>query len=281
MRTEKGTFLSSTDGTMLVWQAWLPESPPKALVVLAHGYGEHCDRYGHVGEAMTSAGYALYALDHRGHGRSGGERGVIPDYNSFLDDFGALIGMAQTDQPGLTCFIYGHSMGGNIALVYALTRPDDLAGVIATGPLLKFSVEPSGLKVALANVLDKVAPNFSLSGNVASSSICRDETVVKAYEDDPLVHDKLSMRLGKEMITYGDYSLDHATDLAIPALLMHGSEDQLTSPAATRRFADRASRAQDADVTYIEYPGLYHELHNEPEQDQVFADMIAWLDART
>lgn len=265
------------DGVDIYWQAWLPDTAAKAVVVLSHGYSEHCNRYAHVGAALTDAGYALCALDHRGHGRSGGGRGQVPAYETFLDDYGQVIAMARAAHPGVKCFIYGHSMGGNIALVYAITRPENLSGVIATGPLLGFAIKPPGWKVVLANVLNEVAPNFSMSAGLETEALCRDESVVQDYVDDPLVHDRLSTRLGKEWLRQSDFALEHAGELLIPALLMHGSADRLTSPAATRQFAERAS---NADVTFIEYAGMYHELHNEPEQAKVFTDMIGWLNER-
>ncbi len=277
MQNEAGTFLSTANGAKIFWQVWLPGTAVKAVVVLAHGYGEHCDRYGHVGEALAGAGYALYALDHHGHGRSDGGRGQLPGFDCYLNDFGALIEMAQSAHPGVKTFIYGHSMGGCIALNYALTRPENLAGVIATGSLLKFGVEPPALKTAFVKLLDKVVPNLTLSGDIDTSTICRDEAVVEAYVNDPLVHDQLSMRLGKEMMSRAAYALDHAGDLAIPALLMHGGADRLTSPLGTRLFVERVKHD---DVTHIEYEGLYHEIHNEPEQEKVIADIIAWLYVR-
>lgn len=277
MQHEQGTYRSSRDNTQISWRAWLPDAPAKGVVALSHGYGEHAGRYGHVGEAFTGAGYGLYALDHRGHGRSGGGRGQIPGYDCLLDDYGALIGMSRERHLDAPVFIYGHSMGGNIALSYALDRPDGLAGVMATGPLLRAADSAPGWKIRLAKLMGSVAPTIALSGNVDSASICRDPSVVEAYEDDPLVHDQMSARLGKALIEQGEYLMNHAAQLTIPALLMHGTADQVTSPTATREFAERAT---DADVTHIEYPDLYHELHNEPEQEVVFGDMITWLDAK-
>ncbi len=277
MEHEQGAYQSPRDDTQITWQAWLPDSAARAVVVLAHGYGEHSGRYEHVGEMLTGAGYALYALDHRGHGRSGGGRGQIPSYDCLLDDYGTLIGMAREMHPDVPLFIYGHSMGGNIALTYAVERPDRLAGVMVTGPLLRFTDSAPAWKISMAKILGRVAPTITLSGNVETSSICRDPSVVDAYESDPLVHDQMSARLGKELIEHGEYLLAHADKLTIPALLMHGAADQLTSPAATKQFAGRAS---NCDVTYIEYPELYHELHNEPEQDEILAEMVSWLDAR-
>lgn len=277
MQHEQGTYRSSRDNTQISWRAWLPDTPVKGVVALSHGYGEHSGRYEHVGDKLTGTGYALYALDHRGHGQSGGGRGQIPSYDCLLDDYGTLIGMAQDRHPDVPLFIYGHSMGGNIALSYAVDRPDGLAGVMVTGPLLRFTDAAPAWKITMAKIIGSVAPTITLSGNVETTSICRDPLVVDAYEADPLVHDQMSARLGKALIERGEYLLEHADKLAIPALLMHGTADQLTSPVATRQFAERAT---NADVTHIEYPGLYHELHNEPEQDEILAEMIGWLDAR-
>ncbi len=266
--------IRAADGLPLYWQAWKPEGDVKAVVVLAHGLGEHSGRYAHVAGALTAAGYSVYALDHRGHGQSGGPRGHVPDYTSLLDDFGLIIKMAQRENPGKKVFIYGHSLGGNIVLNYALRRPEGLAGVIAQGAGLKLAFEPPGWKMSLARLMSNIWPSFAQGNELERAALSRDPAVVQAYEEDPLVHDRITARLFVGFMEAAEYALEHAGEIRLPVLLLHGGDDRLTDPAGTRLFYERAGTD---DRSLRIYEGLYHEIHNEPEQEQVFRDIIAWL----
>lgn len=275
MQQQEGTF-KSTDGKInLYWQKWLPEGETKAVVVLAHGLGEYSGRYHHVAQALTEQGYAFYALDHYGHGKSGGPRGHAPSYNVILDDFEQLIQMAQQDHPEKKVFVYGHSMGGNIVLNYALRRPQGFSGVIATGPWLRLPDGPSGPVVTILKLLSRVVPTFTIDNGLDLDNLSRDRAVVEAYQNDPLVHPKISLRLASEMASAAEWALKAAPQLTLPALLMHGGADHLTGPAGTREFYENAG---GSDKTHREWEGLYHEIHNEPEQEQVFEFMLGWLD---
>jgi alpha-beta hydrolase superfamily lysophospholipase len=263
----------SRDGLELAARGWKPENP-KAVVVLVHGLGEHSNRYQHVAEAFTKAGYALQAFDLRGHGQSAGQRGHTPRYDNLMDDITDFITDAQKRFPGLPVFLYGHSMGGNQVINYALRSPQALKGVIATGPWLKLAIDPPAALVLLAKLLNNIVPNFSLASGLSQNALSRDPQVISKYAADPLVHDKISVRLYTSMFGSGFWASEHAAELKIPMLLMHGSADKLTSALASQEFSRNVGKA----VTLRIWEGFYHEIHNEPEKADVIQTMVNWLD---
>jgi len=266
----------SFDGLTMYARGWAPEKEPKAVICLVHGLGEHVGRYEHVGQAFANAGYALLGLDHRGHGKSGGQRGHTPAYDALLEDVAALIRQARERYPARPCFLYGHSMGGNLVINYALRRKADLDGVIATGPFLKLAFQPPAVKVALGRMMNNIAPGFTQTSGLETAALSRDANVVKAYVNDPLVHDKISARLFVSLFDSGQYAFDRPSEFPLPMLLMHGSADRLTSAAASRQFG----AAAPPFVTTRLWDGFFHEIHNEPEKDEVLKAMIAWLDGQ-
>ncbi|MBV6397478.1 MAG: Monoacylglycerol lipase [Anaerolineales bacterium] len=266
----------SFDNLTMYSKCWAPEKEPRAVVCLVHGLGEHIGRYEHVGRAFTDAGYALLGFDHRGHGRSGGQRGHTPAYEALLDDMAALLRQAGERYPARPYFLYGHSMGGNLVINYALRRKADLGGVIATGPFLKLAFQPPAVKVALGRMMNNIAPGFTQTSGLETAALSRDSNVVQAYINDPLVHNKISARLFVSLFDSGQYAFDHPSEFPLPMLLMHGSADRLTSAAASRQFG----AAAPAFVTMRLWDGFFHEIHNEPEKDEVLKAMIAWLDGQ-
>ena len=263
----------SRDGLELLARGWKPENP-KAVVVLVHGLGEHSNRYQHVAQAFNASGYAMQAFDVRGHGDSGGARGHTPAYESLMNDITDFIDDARKRYPGLPVFLYGHSMGGNQAINYSLRSPQVLKGVIATGPWLRLAFDPPVAKIMVAKILNGIAPSFSLASGLSQEALSRDPEVVRKYATDPLVHDRISVKLYTSLYGNGLWALEHAADLKIPMLLMHGSADKLTSAPASQEFAKKAGSL----VTLRIWDGFYHEIHNEPEKAEVIQAMIAWLD---
>lgn len=255
---------------------WLPAAAPRAVVCLVHGLGEHSGRYGLVAEALTAAGFALNAFDLPGHGRSPGQRGHVRSYEACLADIQGLLDEAARRMPGKPLFLYGQSLGGNLALNFVLRRRPQLAGVIATAPLLRLAFEPPRAKVLLAKAMGRVWPSFSNVCGCDAAALTRDPEVVRAYVDDPLAHDLISAGLFVQMTRGGLWALEHASELSVPALVMHGSADQLTSADASRQFAERAGRGCALRI----WEGAWHELHHEPEREAVFAHLVAWLNER-
>ncbi len=265
--------LHTIDGLELFTQGWKTETEPKGVICLVHGLGEHSSRYAHLADVLVKAGYPLLTFDLRGHGRSGGKRGHIPSYQIFLDDVKLLLGEAKKRYPHAPKFLYGHSMGGGLVLNYALRRQTPLAGVIATGPALRLGFEPPAIQVALAKLMDSIWPAFTQPSDLDTKALSRDPEVVRRYEEDPLVHDRVSARSFSGFYQAGLWALEHAEEFSVPLLLMHGSEDRLTSPGASQTFADRVGQG----CTFKRWEGLYHEIHNEPEQQQVFDFLLRWL----
>lgn len=264
------------DGTKFYVRGWEPDRKPKAVVCLVHGHSEHVGRYAHVGEAFSKAGYVLAGYDERGHGKTSGARGHIPSYEAMLDDISDFMALMQKRYPGLPRFLYGHSMGGNQVINFALRRRPVLAGVIATGPWLKLAFDPPAIKLTLGRLMNNIYPAFTQASELETAALSRDPEVVHAYEKDPLVHDKISARLFVSMYESGLWALDHAADFSLPLLLMHGTADRLTSWRASREFAEHAGK----NITWRAWDGFYHEIHNEPGKAEVLKTMTAWMDGR-
>jgi len=216
----------------------------------------------------------LLAPDLRGHGQSDGPRGHAPCYEALLDDITLLLDKGR-ELAAAPQFLYGHSLGGNLLLVHALRRRPALAGLIATGPWLELAMRVPAWKTRLGKVMCRIAPTFAMPNGLNRPDLSRDADVVRAYETDPLVHDRISARMGMDLLDAGAWALAHAGELELPVLLMHGLADRITSAQASRRFAERVH----GDCTYRGWEGLRHEIHNEPEKGEVLAAVIAWLGA--
>ena len=265
----------SADGLQLVGRSWEPDSEPRAAVCLVHGLGEHCGRYQHVAAALNEAGFAVLACDQRGHGRSAGKRGAIPSYDALMDDIGLLLEQASQRCPGKPRFLYGHSLGGNEVINYTLRRKPALAGVVATSPGLRTAFKPPAAQLVVGRMANKLWPAFTMPNGLELAAISRDPAVVEAYQQDPLVHDRLSARLGIELLESGEWAIAHAGEFPVPLLLMHGTADRLTSYEASQEFASKAP-----NCTLKLWDGLYHETHNEPEKGAVIAYIVAWINGR-
>lgn len=263
------------DGLRLYAQGWQPETEFKGVVCLVHELGEHSGRYAHLAAFLSQAGYVLLAFDLRGHGKSEGQRGHAPSYEVLLDDISQLLEEAAKRYPDRPRFLYGHSLGGNLVIEYALRRRPRLAGVIATGASFRLAFEPPAWKLTLAKILYSLWPTLTMSNELDRQALSRDPEVVRAYNDDPLVHDRISARLAMDMLQSGLWALEHAADFPLPLLLMHGGDDRLTSAQASREFATQASHRCTLKI----WDGFYHEIHNEPKQGQVFGYLLEWLDS--
>lgn len=257
-------------------QSWLPEASPRATILLVHGLGEHSSRYEHLAAHCTARGFAVHTLDHYGHGRSEGLRGHVERFSVYLDGLRALRDEVRARDAGLPLFLLGHSMGGLIAAAFLGEDQASFRGCVLSGPALRSDVEPSAIAMAVVRFISWLAPTVPLIG-LDPSGVSRDPDVVRAYVQDPLVHHgKATARLIAELSGAMRATLAAAPGIELPLLIMHGDADPLTSPAGSRALYDTAS---SADKTLKLYPGLYHEIFNEPERDQVLGDMSAWLEA--
>jgi len=265
------------DGIKFLIQGWEPQlAKPKAVIVLIHGLGEHTGRYTHVGKALTDAGYALTGFDLRGHGKSGGARGHSPSLDAFMQDIRQFFQQVTQRYPETPQFLYGHSLGGLLSLAYALQYSAGLKGVIVTGAGLRSPLQEQKGKIAMVNMLGSLLPVLTVPSGLDATTISRDAEVVQKYVNDPLVHDKSSLGLGKSALSAIDLCFARAKEFPLPLLMMHGTADKLTYPSGSEDFA-RLAREAGGDVTLKLWDGLYHEIHNEPEKAEVFQTMIAWL----
>lgn len=265
------------DGIEFFLQGWEPEANPKAWLALVHGLGEHTGRYAHVGKAMTEAGYAMAGFDLRGHGKSSGARGHFPSLDTVMHDIHEFIRLLAGRYPDIPHFLYGHSLGGLFVLSYAIQDGAGLKGVIITGPALRSPLQEQKAKVALVKLLGSLVPKVTLPSGLDPTTVSRDPKVVGAYTGDPFVHDSASLGFGKAALNAIDLCFAHAGELALPLLIMHGSADRVVYPSGSEDFA-RLVREAGGNATLKLWDGLYHEIHNEPEQAQVFRFMTGWLD---
>jgi len=277
---ENNQFKFSThDGLSLFGRIWLSTAKDiRGVVKLVHGIGEHSGRYAHIGKALNKRGYHLASFDLRGHGLSDGKRGFSPSLNHLMDDIDLFLHESQ-DKLGqdLPVFLYGHSLGANLVLNFGLRRKPNVSGVIATGTSFAFAFEPPKFKLFLGKILAKVWPSCTMSNELEQNALSRDQAIVKAYQDDVFVHDRISARLVTDIIESGQFALNHAEDWTLPLLLMHGTADRITSSQASEEFAKRSSPYTEL----VLYDGCYHEIHNDFNKEEVIEKMIGWLNERT
>ena len=273
-----GRFERKGGGGGVFWQAWVPETGVRAVVVVAHGASEHGGRYRYLVERLVPEGIAVYAIDHRGHGRSDGSRALIDRMDRVLADLGTLIALARESHPGCKLFLLGHSMGGCIALSYALEHQAELDGLILSAPVAALEAAPAPLR-AIARMLSVLAPKTGLL-DVDAGGISRDPTEVRAYDEDPLVYrGKLPARTLTELADAVGRFPDRVGTLALPLYLFHGTADRIVPIAGSEMIA---AGARSQDKTYTRFEGYYHELFNEGPADRgpVLDSVAAWVLAR-
>ena len=270
----KAKMISANDGVQLYWQVWEPDGGIKATVCMVHGLGEHAGRYAHVAQAFVAQGIAFHGIDLRGHGKSEGKRGHTPSLDQWLNDVQILLDRANADRPR---FLYGHSLGGVIALYYGLQPVVSLAGVIVSGASLRRSFEVPAIKIMLGKAMAKLWPSFSQHSGLDPEAISRDKSVVQAYIDDPLVHDWASAQLFVEATRAGEETLARASEFNLSLFLVCGQEDAIVDVKACEEFFERIS---SNDKTLRILPGLFHEVHNEPEKASVINEIVQWVNNR-
>ncbi|MFY9766250.1 MAG: lysophospholipase [Mycobacterium sp.] len=274
-RTEQ-TF-DGVGGVRIVYDVWSPDTDPRGVVVLSHGLGEHARRYDHVAARFGQDGLVTYALDHRGHGRSGGKRVLVKDISEYTGDFDTMVGIATKEHPGAKRIVLGHSMGGGIVFAYGVERPDDYDLMVLSGPAVAAQAAVSPLLALLAKTVGAIAPGLPLQA-LDANAVSRDPAVVNAYNTDPLVHHgKVPAGIARELLLVGDTMPQRAAALTAPLLVVHGSEDRLIPVDGSRQLVEAVG---SSDVELKIYPGLYHEVFNEPERYQVLDDVVSWINAR-
>ncbi len=275
MKHKEGTF-SGFGELQLYYQSWHPdEGKSRVILPVVHGAGEHSGRYTNVVNWFVPLGYAVYAFDLRGHGRSAGPRGHINRWDEFREDVRLFLEFIhQQEADNSPVFLLGHSMGGLIVLEYALHNPQGLNGVVASGPVLA-RVGLSPILLVLAKILSGVLPRLTLNTGLDATALSRDRAVVEAYVNDPLVHSLGTPRLGTELTRAFEWVQAHAAQMQVPCLIVHGSEDRLVPPEGSRIFYEHMTLA---DKELREYAGYYHEVFNDVGKEQVLADVEAWIE---
>lgn len=262
-------------GLRVFAREWMPEEAGQvsAVAALVHGMGEHSGRYRHVAEALAQDGVATLAFDQLGHGRTEGKRGHAGSYDELLSGIDRLVEEAGRRFPGKPIFLYGHSMGGNLALNYLLRRKPDAAGAIVTGPWLKLAFEPAAVKVVAARLMERIYPKYTDDHPLEPTHLTSDPQMLAELRNDGLGHSQITAKFFLGVHRAGRFALEHAHELAVPLLLMHGGDDRVTSAAASRLFAERAGPL----CTFREWPEFRHELHNERRREEVLQTIRAWM----
>ncbi len=259
---------------------WFPncETPWGSLTII-HGFGDHGGRFIGMATTLASLGLAVTAIDLIGHGRSPGRRGIIDSYEQLLDEVERAVGHTQSLFPTIPHFLFGQSMGGNLVLNWLLRRPSEsmsLFGAIVGSPMLRAARMPRDEIMNAGRWLARRMPNLRISTPLQVDRLSQDRRAQDAYLRDPWVHRCMSLRLAANLIDSGLWAIENAARLNTPTLLMHGSEDTLTSPIGTKEFAERAG----ASATHRPWVGCRHDLHDEPQRERVFAYMTHWLKDR-
>lgn len=269
----EGNFKGVRD-VNIYYQGWLPAGTVKAVLLVVHGLGEHSGRYMNVVNHFVPLGYAIYALDHIGHGKSEGAREMVARFADFTDTLTIFRSMVGQWQPGVPVFLLGHSMGGLIVSYYLLDHQADFKGAVISAPAVKVGESVPPATITIGKVLSRLAPKAGVLA-LDVNAISKDPAVVQAYVADPLVfHGKTPARLAAEMLTAMMRVTAEAGKIRLPFIVVQGAKDTLVEPSGAQMLYDQAA---SSDKTIKIYPGLYHEVFNEPERQQVLGDVEGWL----
>jgi alpha-beta hydrolase superfamily lysophospholipase len=267
---------NNDNGNRIYAVEW-PNQNARAVIGLIHGVGEHCRRYDDMAAWYNQHDIAVVGYDRQGFGRSEGRKGYAEDYKEYIDEIARLLIACERRYPDLPVFLYGHSMGGQLLLRYLIRRNPNISGAIVSAPHIRLSFTPSPILVGLGKLMRNVYPTFSQDSDLDTNMLSRNPTVKPKYEADPLVHAKLTSRTGIDILENAAELDAYSGGLKVPTLMMHGAADGLTSPEGTKAFADR----NPSNVTLKIWPELYHELHFEPEREQVFNYVLNWIEGKS
>jgi alpha-beta hydrolase superfamily lysophospholipase len=274
MNHTEGTFTGANKGSMY-YQYWQAGGVPRAVILVVHGASEHSGRYQHFAEHFVSRGYAVAAFDNIGHGRSDGARGYVRRFSDYVETLDVFQKQVAADFPDVPQILLGHSMGGLVSTLYLLTNQQRFAGCVLSGPAIKSELQPPIWQLWLIRCFSLLLPKLGVL-QLDANGVSRDPAEVERYVNDPLNYSgKLSARKVSELFKSMNYIQQNASVISLPILLLHGGEDAMASPAGSRFLEEHIS---SPDKTLRIYPGLFHEIFNEPEKEQVFGDIDSWLD---
>jgi alpha-beta hydrolase superfamily lysophospholipase len=262
-------------GHSLFCQYWRPETAPKAVIIIAHGLAEHSGRYAHVADFFVNHNYAVCALDHIGHGKSEGNPGYVERFSDYTKGLECFIKEVKKEFTDVPLFLIGHSMGGAISAAYLCRHQETVKACILSGPAIIPSDMPSKILLFINRIISIFLPKLGMQ-ELDSDGVSRDPNEVKKYLDDALVYNgKMSSRLVAELFYSMDYIKENAAKITLPLLILHGGDDRITAPEGSQLLHDLIA---SEDKKLIIYDGLYHEIFNEPERNDVFNTMLEWLD---
>ncbi|PWJ44426.1 alpha/beta hydrolase [Sediminitomix flava] len=271
---QKEISYNTPDGQAFYAYQWSPEQKPKAVLCLVHGFGEHIHRYEHVAKFFVDHQIALVGFDLRGHGRTEGKRGIVSSYDQLMDDISFFIQQVKNEFPDSSYILYGHSMGGNLALNYLLAKSNEFEGAIITSPWLSLASPPPSFVVSIAKFIGSIFPNFTVQSKLDEEGLSRDLTVAQAYKADPYVHGVMGTQLFTGVSATGKSIIEKGANFSLPMLLMHGNHDTVTSHKSSQQLADKANE----NLLFKEWDEARHELHNETNQEEVMNYMLQWVE---
>ncbi|NNL43660.1 MAG: alpha/beta hydrolase [Desulfobacterales bacterium] len=275
MKHEEG-YLKGVQDTDIYYQYWLPENEPEAIFLVVHGLAEHSGRYMNVVNFLVSSGYAVYGIDHIGHGKSDGKKGYAKRFEDYTTTLKKYFDMVREWRPEKPIFLIGHSMGGLISAAYLLKYQDELSGAVLSGPGIKVPDDISQAIIFVGNILSIIMPKAGLV-QLDAEGVSRDPAVVEAYGRDPLVYTgKITARLGAELLKAMKRVTEQAPKIRLPIMILQGSDDKLVDPSGAQLLYDLVS---SKDKTIKIYNGFYHEVFNEPEHELVLNDVKIWIEA--
>ncbi|MBN1946409.1 MAG: lysophospholipase [Bradymonadales bacterium] len=271
------SFLTSTRGISLYFDADLPTQDPRAAVVLVHGFGEYSGRYTALIDQMVAAGFAMFHFDLRGHGRSDGKRGHILRFDDYLNDLATVLEAVNSRKLPCPLFLMGHSLGGLICELYLAERQPKVAGAVVSSPLMGFAIQIPGWKNTLGKLMSRIFPGFLLPNGVDATDLSHQKEVVERYRTDPLIHHVASARWYTETKRAQVRGLELAPQIGCPIRVLQAEEDRLVSKESTQQMVDRLG-SEDKQITL--YPGLFHEIYNESQGPEIIAEVIQWIGDR-
>lgn len=258
----------------IFYQKWLPDGPVRGVAIIIHGLGEHGGRYANLVDRLLPEGYAVYAIDHQGFGRSGGQRGHVSHFHDYAKDVHRLNALVRAEQPGQPLAVFGHSMGGLIALDYAQTYPQDADCWIVQAPAL--AANTSGPLVFAARLINLVRPTFSMQ-RPAGGDVSRDPEEAHRFLEDPLQVPVSSVRWVVQIFAAQKRVKASVQSTPGPLLMLQGTADNMIIPAATQEFFERVTTS---DKTLRLYDGYFHELHNDLGKEKPLGDIVEWLNGQ-
>ena len=262
------------DATQIHMRSWHPAAP-RAVVVICHGVNSHSGQYLWTGERLAAAGFAVYAYDHRGRGKSAGRRFYIDEIGDYTEDLGTFIALAKSREPGRKIFLLGHSAGGVVSCTWALDHQVEIAGFICES--FAFQVPAPAPALALVRLLARIAPKLPAL-KLKMKDFTRDPAALRALESDPLTLGEVQpARTVAALLEATDRMRRGFASITLPLLIMHGTADKATMPAGSQFFYEQAG---SNDKTLKLYEGHFHDLLNDLDKDKVLADVISWIEAR-